>query len=460
MTRMSANLIIQREAKGPSLRVFSRNSRASSSRICAGVRAVVLFLAFLLGSAIASPSVPVPAEPPPDRVEGRGVEKFSQTSPADWNYDKPQENSFYVVHPVDPKKNAPLYVVLHSAGQDLHIAFASAFAKTRNQHYDVDLFHPPGDFYALYLDCRATMPTDWWWGWDGIKANASSYAKSYYPTERRVMETVLWAIQKYDIDPDRVYLAGLSMGGSGSLGLGMTRGDIFAAIQVWVPAGTEHFMFRNKNPISERATALPESEALSVDPPYLVALSAPNDDWSKNQGKLLRTAREQRLPLVYGWGPFGHSDNYEQISAQTPAAVYFPWLSISRNQAYPVFLNASTDQKDPWTQPPGDVQGQINAYFRWKTLEDAADSIQMELRLAAPGEFPVDVSVPDSSTVDLTLRRLQKFQPRPGGTLTWTLGQDGKTLQNGEVTVDPSGNWIIPQVAITKTPSQLQIKQP
>ena len=42
--------------------------------------------------------------------------------------------------------------------------------------------------------------------------------------EKRVLSTVEWVVAKFGIDRNRVYLNGISMGGSGSLGIGMIRG--------------------------------------------------------------------------------------------------------------------------------------------------------------------------------------------------------------------------------------------
>ena len=42
------------------------------------------------------------------------------------------------------------------------------------------------------------------------------------------------------INENRVYLCGISMGGSGTLGIGMRHGDTFAAVKANVPAGIEH----------------------------------------------------------------------------------------------------------------------------------------------------------------------------------------------------------------------------
>lgn len=52
-----------------------------------------------------------------------------------------------------------------------------------------------------------------------------------------VSDTVEWVKANYPVDPDRVYLSGVSMGGCGALGIGMPRGDVFSAVCVWVPAG-------------------------------------------------------------------------------------------------------------------------------------------------------------------------------------------------------------------------------
>ena len=40
------------------------------------------------------------------------------------------------------------------------------------------------------------------------------------PAEKRVMDTIKWVLAKYANDPNRVYLCGNSMGGSGTLGIG------------------------------------------------------------------------------------------------------------------------------------------------------------------------------------------------------------------------------------------------
>jgi len=61
-----------------------------------------------------------------------------------------------------------------------------------------------------------------------------------------VIDTVMWVVKQYELDENRVYLCGNSMGGSGSLGIGMRHGNVFAAIKANVPAKIEHVSQRRE----------------------------------------------------------------------------------------------------------------------------------------------------------------------------------------------------------------------
>ena len=90
---------------------------------------------------------------------GRTLEYYHHGSDPAWGAKNPmQEDDFAVMLPKGgPRKNAPLYVVLHSAGHALQSCLDCL--KTPHNH---DIYTPPDDFYALYLDCRANSNTDWW----------------------------------------------------------------------------------------------------------------------------------------------------------------------------------------------------------------------------------------------------------------------------------------------------------
>ena len=104
-----------------------------------------------------------------------------------------------MLHPKQARANAPLYVVLHSAGHNVHSCLACT--ATVGNH---DIYRSPEDFFALYLDCRANHG-DWWWGSEKYKGPEVG------PTEKRVIDTVKWVIKQYCIDENRVYLCGNSI---------------------------------------------------------------------------------------------------------------------------------------------------------------------------------------------------------------------------------------------------------
>ena len=79
-----------------------------------------------------------------------------------------------------------------------------------------------------------------------------------------------------------------------------------------------------------------------IAPPYVVDFSSPVDHWSKGQEILINSMQKAKCPLVFAFGPFGHTAD---ISSANIAAVEFPWLNINKDQSYPVFTHAvSTDQ--------------------------------------------------------------------------------------------------------------------
>jgi hypothetical protein len=104
------------------------------------------------------------------------------------------------------------------------------------------------------------------------------------------------------------------------------------------------------------------------------------DGWSKGAERLLDIIPKRHLGVSYAWDVDGH-DHKAHYKKSNQAVVKFPWLSIRRNEAYPVFTNASSDNNYPGhMNREGDQQGQVNAYFRWTVIEDCADKFVIELR--------------------------------------------------------------------------------
>ncbi|MBL7219765.1 MAG: hypothetical protein ISS69_06615 [Phycisphaerae bacterium] len=381
-------------------------------------------------------------------VSGRTLEIFQHGVKSQWGYEKPQTDSFVVVHPkIKPKGAAPLYVVLHSAGHDVW-----SCVRCTGRVGNHDIYHSPDNYYALYVDCRANRG-DWWWG--GMHARDKNLTRmnsggAPRPVERRVIDTVKWAIEKYQIDPNRVYLCGNSMGGSGTLGIGLRNGDIFAAIKANVPAGVEHASHRMGFP--------PHSLAKGVklpDPPVLIDYSAPNDGWSRGHGRFAKAMNDRKYSLHFYWGPFGHANNHAQIMKVNDLINSFDWLGVRKNEAYAVFTNASGNSKLPWPDNLSDqAPGQINAFFRWKNIADTKDNLAMSIFLLSAKELKTSFEIPKEATADVSLRRVQNLKARPGEAFKWTFG-----AANGSVKTDPAGLITIRSLKITADPATLTVNR-
>jgi dienelactone hydrolase len=278
------------------------------------------------------------------------------------------------------------------------------------------------------------VDSDWWWGAEAIKSNPDKYQQTLAPVEQRVLATVEWVVRKYAIDSNRIYLRGISMGGSGALGIGMSHGDVFAALRAGVPAGTEHALHR-----------LSHSESLNDVPPVVVYFSQ-QDTWSRGMENWLAFAHANKLSVLAAWGPWGHLNHYEMTN---PAVYEFPWLSIRKNEAYPAFTNTSADETYPGFKSDADDQnGQLNAYFRWAVQEDQPDRFAIELRLVQNSELEGSVDIPSEVTADVTLRRLQRFDIEKGKRYKWSIEQAGRSVSSGVIAPDDQQLLTIPRVKI------------
>ena len=378
----------------------------------------------------------------PREVGGRKVDAWWQPGEKDRGEPNDVRNLVLVKHPVAAKDGVgcPLYVVLHSAGHDALMAL-----RCTGDVHNHDIYSAPDDFYGLYLDCRANSTSDWWWGADGKKGFEETVC------EKRVVATVREVIARYAIDPNRVYLCGNSMGGSGTLGIGLRHGDVFAAIKANVPA-----IRRGDHPF--KSLGLPpyglSGGARIPDPPPLVDYSAQNDGWSDNHERLIRAMKDRRYAWFFYWGAFGHADNDSEMLPKNDLIHSLDWLSVRLDEPYPVFTDASTDDMPPWLADRSDPKpGQINGFFRWSDACDDASGVRLTLYLD-PALKSRLFTVPATSVVDVTLRRVRRFGARPGEMVRWRFGE-----QSGEVATDGEGLMTFPRLRLTKTPRVLSVER-
>lgn len=137
--------------------------------------------------------------------------------------DTEQPYGLYLPENYDANKKYPLVVMLHGAGSNHRLALRRVFGKSNLENEnDVEASSyfpewPAVEYIVISPYARGTA------GYQGVP-------------EKDVYDALEDAKKRFSVDEDRVYLTGLSMGGGGTLWLGLTRPDVWAAIAPVCPA--------------------------------------------------------------------------------------------------------------------------------------------------------------------------------------------------------------------------------
>jgi predicted esterase len=145
--------------------------------------------------------------------------------------DTEQPYGLYIPPNYDSQKKYPLVVMLHGAGSNHRLSLRRVFGKS----------NAPGE-----NDVEATRYFPEWANVNYIVVSPYARGTNGY---QGVSERDVWAVladvkKRFNVDEDRTYLTGLSMGGGGTLWIGLTRPDVWAALAPVCPAppkGTENY---------------------------------------------------------------------------------------------------------------------------------------------------------------------------------------------------------------------------
>ncbi len=137
--------------------------------------------------------------------------------------DTEQPYGLYLPKNYDAQKKYPLVVMLHGAGSNHRLSLRRVFGKSNAE----------GE-----TDVEATRYFPEWQDVEYIVASPFARGTTGYQgiPENDVYDVLADVKKRFNIDEDRTYLTGLSMGGGGTLWIGMTRPDIWAAIAPVCPA--------------------------------------------------------------------------------------------------------------------------------------------------------------------------------------------------------------------------------
>jgi len=151
--------------------------------------------------------------------------------------DTDQPYSVYIPENFDESKNYPLVVFLHGAWSNHRLGIRRLFGVGNSQGYD---FIKPGNV-PFENDVEATRYFPPFRPVDYIAAAPLARGTAGYQgvPEQDVYDMIDDLKARFRIDEDRIYLTGLSMGGGGTLWLGLTRPDVWAAIAPVCPAPPE-----------------------------------------------------------------------------------------------------------------------------------------------------------------------------------------------------------------------------
>ena len=140
--------------------------------------------------------------------------------------DTEQPYALYLPKNLQPTKKYPLVIMLHGAGSNHRLALRRVFGKSNlkgESDVEATRYFPEWrdvEYIVATPLARGTM------GYQGIP-------------EKDVYDVLADVKKRFPIDEDRVYLTGLSMGGGGTLWIGLSRPDIWAAIAPVCPAPPE-----------------------------------------------------------------------------------------------------------------------------------------------------------------------------------------------------------------------------
>ncbi|GAB4031361.1 carboxylesterase family protein [Spirosoma gilvum] len=151
--------------------------------------------------------------------------------------DTEQPYGLYVPKNYNPKKKYPLVIMLHGAGSNHRLSLRRVFGKS-NANGETDI--------------EATRYFPEWTDVNYIVASPFARGTAGYQgiPEKDVYDILADVKKRFNIDEDRTYLTGLSMGGGGTLWIGLSRPDIWAAIAPVCPApprGTEDLAMNATN---------------------------------------------------------------------------------------------------------------------------------------------------------------------------------------------------------------------
>jgi predicted peptidase len=143
----------------------------------------------------------------------------------------------YVPQSYDPGTKTPLVVALHGYGgnQDYFFAALDQLPGLLEQHRFIlvaPMGYSTGGWYGAPLDIPGNRPRSSGQPPPPVTQSVEEMKRERYLSETDVMNVLALVRREYNVDPDRTFLMGHSMGGMGTYVLGQKYAEQWAAIAV------------------------------------------------------------------------------------------------------------------------------------------------------------------------------------------------------------------------------------
>jgi hypothetical protein len=345
---------------------------------------------------------------------------------------------------------APLQVDLHSAGGNgFHVPtleFGLNGTCFRLASSDLQ--------FSGFVDPYTGATRPYYGNWFGY-LDADGFAKPCLENRiigitEAIRDSGLWSI-----DPNRLYLAGASLGGGGTLHLlSMLGRGVFAAGYAGVPwvdttAGLIWTQFPGGTKVTNSSGPLViDRENIAVQSP-LREFTPMVFGWNGDDGTLspnnwpeaIAQMETDKQPFFTKWAPGNHN------APALPSHLNVQRFSLA--EAYPAFSGSTNSDTLPNIPPSSSATGGRNLNLDWhgahhsitggSPIVDSASSFAMSL-----------ISLSGTATTTVTIRNCQSFTSSLNPTWSTSDGQSGTATKNADGSYTVTG-LVIPTTAIDLT---------
>ncbi|MFQ6048682.1 MAG: alpha/beta hydrolase-fold protein, partial [Phycisphaerae bacterium] len=359
---------------------------------------------------------------------------------------------------------APLVVLLHARGSDF---------RQHERRWPDHVVLTPDD------NTQGVGHSGWFGYHERLPGPPTRQSRVVPYTQRRVLYTVRFVVERFKIDRNRIWLAGGSMGGTGALLLALRYPEWFAGCRAWQPLvdleacpellpQIERLLGPRQWNLAVAGTRIGVWDYLKLarwlrqSPPYAgwiqiehgladrrVRFEQYLQSGPGGQGSLLDLLQNGTIGGPFVWDQRTHERSdplgqwfppYEPL-ARGDVALDKPMVIFSHLSCGALALGGRLGQWHTGGDPRKDARGLVNGFLRWdgQGLIDRPDRLAISIWLT-------DSSVPawrlpiDRLRCDIVIRRPHRFPLPVGGTVRCRIAPAGrlrwiKVTEAGQITI-------------------------